>query len=882
MQWTGLNELRERFLSFFESKDHARLSSASLVPKDDMSLLLINSGMAPLKNYFLGIETPPKKRAASCQKCIRTPDVERVGKTSRHGTFFEMLGNFSFGDYFKKDATKWALEFLVEDLKLPLDKLWFTVYEEDDEALDIWVKERGIPAERIVKLGKEDNFWEIGSGPCGPCSEIYFDRGPEIGCKDPGCKPGCDCDRFMEIWNLVFTQFNSDGNGTYTPLDHPNIDTGMGLERLACIMQGVDNLFEVDTVANIMKHVSRIAGINYKENEIQDISLRVITDHIRSTVFMVGDGVIPQNEGRGYVLRRLLRRAARHGRLLGIERTFLHEVCGTVIEENKSSYPELYQNRDYIKKVIKVEEERFAKTIAQGMELLSTLLDMDAKEKIKKIVSGEDAFKLYDTFGFPLDLTIEIAADKGFKVDKEKFFEFMQAQRERARKAREAQSETSWENDNTISEDFTDKFTGYSNTASETKVVGIVMDGANVKSINKGDNAVIFLAETPFYAESGGQVGDTGFIKAEGAVFSVRDTKKSPGGHIMHVGFVVDGTINEGDSAAAEIDVKRRRDIMRNHTAAHLLQAALRKVLGSHVHQSGSMVSENICRFDFSHFSAVTPGQLEQVENEVNEMILSALETSVSEMPIEQAKSLGALALFGDKYGDIVRVCRIAEKSVELCGGTHVGNTAELGLFKIISESSVAAGIRRIESTTGRGVLAYINDKDSLLNSLAGTLKVNSQQELTAKAASVTEKVKELSKEVSMLNSRLVGSRIEELTGAMPVIGGVKLLSAFLPDASIDSLKIKADEIKDKIPEIVGIFAVKGESKVSVLVFAGKKALESGIHAGKLVKEIAAVGGGSGGGRPDNAMGGIPDITKVDVALLAAESLIKAQLGQPA
>ncbi|MDL2232909.1 alanine--tRNA ligase [Ruminococcaceae bacterium OttesenSCG-928-L11] len=882
MEWTGLNELRERYLSFFESKGHVRLESAPLVPRDDASLLLINSGMAPLKKYFLGLETVPGNRATSCQKCIRTPDIERVGKTSRHGTFFEMLGNFSFGDYFKDEATKWAWEFLTEELKIPADRLWVSIYEEDDDAFDIWTTKRGLPADRIVRLGREDNFWEIGSGPCGPCSEIYFDRGPEYSCGSPDCAVGCDCDRYVEIWNLVFTQFNSDGQGNYTPLEKGNIDTGMGLERLACVMQGVDNLFEVDTVQSVIKHVAEIAGVTYKQDEKIDISLRVVADHIRSTVFMVGDGVVPQNEGRGYVLRRLLRRAARHGKLLGIKEEFLYKVCDTVIDANVKSYPALTENADYIRKVIQVEEERFSRTIEQGMTMLTHLMDEITKQQIvqgRPSIPGEEVFKLYDTFGFPLDLTMEIAADKGFAVDEEGFLKFMHKQREQARKAREEQGEVAWEADVLGELKFEDVFVGYSKLQVQTQVVALVKDRELVEEICEGDEATVFLKETPFYAESGGQVGDTGYIGVGKSVFKVTDCRKSPTGHIMHIGKMISGFIPVGDNAVASVDKHRRHSIMRNHTAAHLLQAALRKVLGEHVHQAGSFVSDEVCRFDFTHFSGMTPEQLLEAEKLVNDMILSAMPVETMEMPMEDAKKLGAMALFGDKYGDIVRVCKIEDASMELCGGTHAGNTAQLGLFRILSESSVAAGVRRIEAVTGRGVLDLMKAQEASLETLCGILKVNHPTELEAKATALTGQMKALQKELDALNKKQMESQLSSMDDAMEACGPVRILTANLGEITVDNLKASADDMKDKYADIVGVFAGTSGEKGSLLVFAGKDAVKAGIHAGKLVKEIAAIAGGGGGGRPDNAMGGATQLDKLNDALASARGYIEAQLG---
>ena len=882
MEWMGVNELRERYLSFFEKKGHTRLQSASLVPKDDASLLLINSGMAPLKKYFLGQEVMPGNRATSCQKCMRTPDIERVGKTSRHGTYFEMLGNFSFGDYFKEDATKWAWEFLTEDIKIPADRLWVSIYEEDDEAFTIWTENRGLPAERIVRLGKEDNFWEHGSGPCGPCSEIYFDRGADKGCGSPDCAVGCDCDRYVEIWNLVFTQFNSDGNGNYTPLSKPNIDTGMGLERLACMMQGVDNLFEIDTVQNIINHVAQIAGVTYKENEKTDISLRVIADHIRSTVFMVGDGVVPQNEGRGYVLRRLLRRAARHGRLLNIQEEFLHIVCDTVIKENRDAYPELTENAAYIREVIRVEEGRFSKTIEQGIDMLAQLIDEIQQKHTgdgKPVLPGEDVFRLYDTFGFPLDLTVEIASDKGCDVDADGFLQFMHKQRDRARKAREEQGVISWEEDVLGGVSFDDVFVGYGETTVTAKIAALIKDATLVNEICEGDEAVIFLEKTPFYAESGGQVGDTGIINVGKSMFKVTDCRKTPTGHIMHIGKLISGFIPVGDPAIAVVDQRRRHDIMRNHTGAHLLQAALRKLLGAHVHQAGSYVSDEICRFDFTHFSALTPEQLVEIEVLVNDLIMRAIAVETTEMPLDEARAQGAMALFGDKYGDIVRVCTIGDKSVELCGGTHATNTAQLGLFRIVSETSVAAGVRRIEAVTGRGVLELMNRQKEILHNACAVLKVGTPAELESKLTALTAQVKAMQKEIDTMNRAQMANRLSAMDNAMESLGSVRFMSAMLGDVPVETMRSSADDLRDKYPDLVGVFAATIADKTSLLVFAGKDAVKTGVHAGKLVKDIAALAGGSGGGRPDSAMGAIGDSGKVTEVLTGAKDIVAAQLG---
>ncbi len=877
MEWTGLNELREKFLSFYESKGHIRLPSAPLVPKDDASLLLINSGMAPLKKYFMGLETPPRKRATSCQKCIRTPDIERVGKTSRHGTFFEMLGNFSFGDYFKHEATAWAWEFITKVLELPVDRIWVSVYQDDDEAVKIWTEEVGVDPSHIVRLGKEDNFWEIGSGPCGPCSEIYFDRGPEHGCGKPGCAVGCDCDRYVEFWNLVFTQFDSDGHGNYTPLEHPNIDTGMGLERLACIMQGVDNLFEVDTVQNIMKHICKIAGVEYGKDEKTDVSLRVITDHIRSTVFMIGDGVVPQNEGRGYVLKRLLRRAARHGRLLGIREPFLYKVCETVIHENETAYPDLKSNASYIQKVIRLEEERFAKTIDQGMEMLNGLLDKMSANELK-VFSGEEAFKLYDTFGFPIDLVKEIAEERSIQVDEEEFSRFMQKQREAARANRAAQGDFAWE-ENILGDVPKANFVGYATTHADAKVLAIIKDGELADSVSEGEQAAVILSDTPFYAESGGQVGDQGVLNAGGAVFTVLDCKKSATGHYLHIGQMASGVLMKDDAVAAQVDEKRRAAIMRNHSACHLLQAALRTVLGEHVHQAGSYVDDTRCRFDFSHFSAMTPEEIKKVEYLVNERIMEALDVTVQEMELEKAKKLGAMALFGEKYGNVVRVVDMSGCSVEFCGGTHVHNTANIGLFKILGESSVAAGVRRIEATTGMGVLTHMEETEELLNKAAANLKAGNISELVAKTAAVTAELKAKEKEIEALNQKIADLRVDGLFENPKEVGPVKLVVASFSNTKPETLRLMADRVRDNAPQMVALIVSVNEGKATLVATAGKEAVKNGIHAGKLIKEVTAMVGGSGGGRPDSAMGGATEIFKIDEAIAKVPEMIEKMVG---
>ena len=873
MEWTGLNQLREKYLSFFESKGHTRLPSANLIPQGDNSLLLINSGMAPLKKFFLGTETPPNVRVTTCQKCIRTPDIERVGKTARHGTYFEMLGNFSFGDYFKKEAIAWAWEFLTGVLAIPADRLWITIFESDDEAESIWMNDIGIPKERIIRLGKADNFWEHGSGPCGPCSEIHFDRGEEYGPFE-SFEQASDCDRVIEIWNLVFSQFDSDGNGHYAEMAHKNIDTGMGLERLACAMQGVDNLFEVDTVQNIMKHISRIAGVNYKENEKSDVSLRVITDHIRSTTFMVGDGVTASNTGRGYVLRRLLRRAARHGRLLGIKEPFLYKVADTVIDENKCAYPELEEKREYIKKLILNEEESFAKTIDAGMDVLTKMLDGVEKGGV---LSGEDTFKLSDTYGFPIDLTKEIAEEKGISVDEEGFRACVDESRKRSREDRLAKGGSSWDEDAMSNLDLPKtKFTGYDYSQLEinAKVLAVFKDGAEVTELNEGDDAVVILDETPFYAESGGQVGDTGVITIGESRFAVTDTKKTAKGQYLHFGTVEMGGLGKGDSVTASVNVEKRYAIMRNHTAAHLLQAALRKVLGDHVHQAGSYVDTERCRFDFSHFEAVTPEQLSEIEAIVNKDIFDAIPVTMTEMPIEEAKKLGAMALFGEKYGNIVRVVEAKGVSVEFCGGTHIDNTARLGLFRIVSENSVAAGVRRIEAVTGAGVLNMLNKYHTMLVESAAALKVAKPEDVAAKCVAVAAEVKALEKEKAELNAKIAASQTGDVMANAVAVGAVRAATVQLTDVAADALRKMGDEAKDKNPDAVVVFASVNGSSASFLCVCGKDAVASGANAGKIVKEVAAVTGGKGGGRPDSAMAGAGDVTLVGKALEAVSSIV--------
>lgn len=887
MQWTGLNELREKYLTFFESKGHLRLDSFPLVPKNDNSLLLINSGMAPMKKWFLGQEEPPRHRVTTCQKCIRTPDIERVGITARHGTYFEMLGNFSFQDYFKKEATAWAWEFLTKELEIPAELLYISVYEQDDEAWDIWTKEIGISEDHMVRFGKEDNFWEHGSGPCGPCSEIYFDRGVEHGCGKPTCKVGCDCDRYMEVWNLVFSQFDSDGKGNYTRLERPNIDTGMGLERLACVMQGVGNLFEVDTVRAILNHVEKISGKTYGQDAKTDISIRVITDHIRSTTFMVSDGILPSNEGRGYVLRRLLRRAARHGRMLGINRPFLTELVDTVIAENKAGYPELEEHADYIKKVIGTEEERFYKTIDQGMNILNNLIDNITKAAVagkEKILSGIDAFKLNDTFGFPLDLTREIAAEAGVIVDEENFHSEMKKQKEKARKDRLSRGISGWDSDlfGELNVAAT-VFTGYDKLEDKGTVLAL-SDGEELLdaiSTDEGvkDGVLVILDQTPFYAESGGQVADTGTIStASGAYLDVKAVKKTGKGYFVHTCELMEGTIKVGDSVTTDVAKGRRMAITRNHTGAHLLQKALREVLGSHVHQAGSYEDDERVRFDFTHFSAVTPEELALVEHIVNQKIFEALDVTVQNLPIAEAKKMGAVALFGEKYGDVVRVVDVNGWSTEFCGGTHVKNTAQLGCFKILSESSVAAGIRRIEGTTGYGVLRLLDERTEMLGNVAEALKVNNMKDLPLRAVSIAAEVKALNKELDAVKAAAAASQIDGLFETAADVNGIKILTAYFSGTTPDALRSMSEKVRDKAPNVVSALVGSNEGKLTLAVSCGKGAQDAGLKAGVLVKQIAAIAGGNGGGKPDFAMAGLKDENKIDEALNAVPSIVKSIL----
>ena len=882
MQWTGLNELREKYLHFFEGKGHLRLGSFPLVPKDDPSLLLINSGMAPMKKWFLGQEEPPRHRVTTCQKCIRTPDIERVGITARHGCFFEMLGNFSFQDYFKKEVIPWAWEFLTKELEIPADRLYISVYQDDDEAYDIWTRSVGIPEDHMVRLGKEDNFWEHGSGPCGPCSEIYFDRGLKYGCGKPTCGVGCDCDRFMEIWNLVFSQYDSDGKGTYALLPKPNIDTGMGLERLAVVMQDVDNLFEVDTVAAVLHHVERISGKQYGANEKDDISIRVITDHIRATVFMASDGILPSNEGRGYVMRRLLRRAARHGRMLGIDHPFLTDLVDTVIISSEVGYPELREHESYIKKVIGTEEERFYKTIDSGMNILNGMIQ-HLHETHKKILSGLDVFKLNDTFGFPLDLTKEIAAEAGLGIDEAAFHVEMTRQRERARAERLAKDISGWSEDlfGELNAEPTE-FDGY-DVLKETAKVLALSDGEELNDAVSTDyeereNVLVVLDRTPFYAEMGGQVADHGYLTSGTANLKVNQVKKTPKGFYVHTCTLLDGTIRVGDTVTAAVDEQRRASICRNHTATHLMQKALREVLGEHVHQAGSYQDDKITRFDFTHFNAVTPEELVEVEKRVNEKIFAALPVTIQNLPIEEAKKMGAMALFGEKYGKVVRVVDAGGWSVEFCGGTHVKNTAQIGCFKILSEASVAAGIRRIEATTGYGVLNLLDDRTAELANTAVALKANNMKDVAARAQAVTAELKEANKQLEIAKAKLASSQIDGLFQNAVEVDGVRIVTVYLNGTTPDTLRSMMDKLRDKEPNAVGALIGTDGSKTTLAVGVGKNALARGLKAGALVKQIAAIAGGNGGGKPDFAMAGIRDTSKIDDALNAVEGIVKENL----
>ena len=875
----GLNELREMFLRFFETKGHLRLPSFSLIPQDDASLLLINSGMAPMKPYFKGDKEPPRHRVCTCQKCIRTGDIENIGKTARHGTYFEMLGNFSFGDYFKHEAIAWSWEFLTSPDWVGLDpeRLYPSVYEKDDEAFNIWRDEIGIPESRITRLGKDDNFWEHGSGPCGPCSEIYFDRGEEYGCGKPDCAPGCDCDRYMEVWNNVFSQFDNDGNGNYSDLIQKNIDTGMGLERLAVVCQGVDSLFDVDTVMNITHKVSEITGAHYGDSHKTDVSLRVITDHIRASVMMISDGILPSNEGRGYVLRRLLRRAARHGKLLGVNEPFLYQVVDMVVHENECQYPELREKQAYITRVIRNEEENFAKTIDAGMHIFSDLL-AEHQAKGERVFSGADAFKLYDTYGFPIDLTREMVQEQDMTVDEDAFQDLMEQQRVRARKAREALGDLAWAGVDLGLDPTPTQFTGYDHTADQGTILAIVCDGEVCSEIDEGKQGVLVLDCTPFYAEMGGQVADHGVIETDGALFQVTDVQKDKAGKFLHYGVMHSGHLQVEQTVTARIDTDRRKAIMRAHSATHLLQAALREVLGDHVHQAGSLVEPDHLRFDLTHFSAITPEELERVNEIVGDWILDGMDVTVSEMSMEQAKASGATALFSEKYGDVVRVVNMGGKSIELCGGTHVDNTAKIGPFRITGESSVASGVRRVEAITGK---AYLREMEAVNRRMYAAAEVLHAKpaDLIAKAKGFTAELKEARQSVERMKEKILHSDVDRFLYASKNIGGIKVITTTRTDLEAGDLRKLGDFLRDKDPDTVAVLATATESKVTFVAVCGKNAVAKGIRAGDLVRAVSAVTGGKGGGKPDSAMGGGSEVLKIDDALAIVDDFVAEKLG---
>ena len=867
----GVNELREMFLSYFESKGHLRLPSFSLIPQNDKSLLLINSGMAPMKPYFKGEVEPPRRRVCTCQKCIRTGDIENIGKTARHGTYFEMLGNFSFGDYFKKEAIHWSWEFLTQVCGLEADRLYPSIYENDEEAFEIWTKQEGIPAERIFRFGKEDNFWEHGSGPCGPCSEIYYDRGEKYGCGKPTCTVGCDCDRYMEVWNNVFSQFDNDGHGNYTDLVQKNIDTGMGLERLAVVCQDVDSLFDVDTVMNITKRVTELTGAHYGQSHKIDVSLRVITDHIRSAVFMIADGVLPSNEGRGYVLRRLLRRAARHGKLLGVDKPFLFDVVDTVVHENEGHYPYLRERQSFLTKVIKSEEETFLKTLDGGLKIFSEMLEAH-KAANETVFSGEDAFKLSDTYGFPLDLTVDMAEEAGMTVDQEGFRKLLQEQKVRAREARKKLGDLAWEGidlglDNTPTE-----FTGYEKNEDEGRVLAVVVDGEVSGAIAGGEDGILVLDKTPFYAEMGGQLADHGTIAVGSSVFEVRNVLKDKGGKYLHHGHLVSGEIKTDDTAHAAIDVARRQAIRRAHSATHLLQYALESVLGDHCHQAGSLVEPDHLRFDFTHFSAMTPEEIGEVNRKVMDLILEGFNVETLVLPIAEAQKLGATALFGEKYGDIVRVVKMGP-SLEFCGGTHLDNTAKVGLFRITSEGSVASGVRRIEAITGPAVLDEIDRFQKTILQAAETLKT-SPGELIRKAESTMSELKDLRQQMDSMKDRMLSGEVSQFMFSAKDVAGLKVLTAIRNGVSVPDLRKLGDMLRDKEPGLVAVLASENEGKISILAVCGKDAVARGLKAGLLVKQVCAICGGSGGGKPDSAMGGGKDALKLDDALASVDDYV--------
>ena len=872
----GVNELREMFLSYFESKDHLRLPSFSLIPQNDASLLLINSGMAPMKPYFKGEVEPPRRRVCTCQKCIRTGDIENIGKTARHGTYFEMLGNFSFGDYFKKEAIAMCWEFLTEVVGLDKDRLYPSIYENDEEAFEIWNKEIGIPADHIFRFGKKDNFWEHGSGPCGPCSEVYYDRGEKYGCGEPGCTVGCECDRYMEVWNNVFSQFDNDGQGNYTELVQKNIDTGMGLERLAVVCQDVNSLFDVDTVMNITNHVTAITGASYGQSAKTDVSLRVITDHIRASSFMIADGVLPSNEGRGYVLRRLLRRAARHGKLLGVNKPFLFEVVETVVKENEGHYSYLRERAEYITKVVKVEEENFAKTIDTGMQIFTAKM-AEHKAEGKTVFSGEDAFLLADTYGFPIDLTVEMVEDEGMGLDMEKFTECREEQRVRAREARKALGDLGWAGIDFGKDMPETKFVGYTTLTNEAKVLAVVCEDELQQTVGQGAEAILVLDETAMYAEMGGQVADHGVISFGDAVFAVNNVQKNKGGKVMHYGKVVSGVFNVGDAVTVTVDAQRRNAIMRAHSATHLLQSALRAVLGDHVHQAGSYVEEDHLRFDFTHYSAMTAEEIEKVNELVQNAVFTGYGVDIREMSIEEAKASGATALFSEKYGDTVRVVNMGGYSIELCGGTHLDNTAKVGPFRITSEASVASGVRRIEAITGKAFVTEAAKTRDLLGNVCNAVKVKNPADLEDKLTAQLEEIKALKKEIEQYKAKEAAGAVDKLLAGAAQIGAVKVLTVSVQDTDAAALRQMGDVLKDKEPAVVAVLASVAGDKVTFLAVCGKDAVKAGVKAGDMVKYVCTVCGGSGGGKPDSAMGGGKDATKVSEALAGVEGFVAAK-----
>ncbi|HEK4935995.1 TPA: alanine--tRNA ligase [Clostridioides difficile] len=878
MEKMGLNEIRSKFLEFFESKGHYVANSYSLVPNNDKSLLLINSGMAPLKNYFSGVEVPPSVRMCTSQKCIRTGDIENVGITARHATFFEMMGNFSFGDYFKRESIKWGWEFVTEWLNIPEDKIWVTVYEEDDDSYDIWAKEMNFPEERMVRLGKDDNFWEIGTGPCGPCSEIYFDRGEEYGCDNPDCKPGCDCDRYLEFWNHVFTQFDRDEEGNYSLLENKNIDTGMGLERMGCIMQGVDTIFEVDTIKSILEAVEKLTGVKYGENPKNDISIRIITDHIRAVTFLVSDGVLPSNEGRGYVLRRLLRRAARHGKLLGVKELFLQKLIDEVIKVNDKAYPVLVEKESYIKKVVGIEEEKFNETIDQGTEILNSYIEV-LKNEGKTVLSGQEAFKLYDTYGFPIDLTKEILEEEHLSVDEEAFNEEMEKQKERARNARGNMDGESWKEDplSKLESTVDSTFNGYSEIYGEGTIEAIVKDDELVQSAKEGDKVSIVLDNTTFYPEGGGQVGDCGLITNENLVLEVLNTKKGANNSIKHIGIIKSGRISNGDKVKTLVDGETRMSAARNHSATHLLHKALREVLGEHVNQAGSLVTPERLRFDITHFEAISNEELKVIEEKVNNVILSSLDIKCDIMNIKEAKEKGATALFGEKYGDEVRVVSMGDYSTELCGGTHLTNTSQVGMFKILSEGGVAAGVRRIEAITGKAVYEYLKEREGIISEVCVNLK-SKEDNLIQRISSLLEENKNLSKELHDMKAKMSLQSVDSIFDSKVEVNGVNLITNKFEGMDMDTLRETADNLRDKLGSGVVVLANVVDDKVNFVVTATKDVLDKGIHSGNIVREVAKIAGGKGGGRPNMAQAGASDVSKVDQALSYASEVIKTQV----